>query len=369
MHILVIEPELTTQTILQGILSEFRVTSVTRGQEALHAVADFIPGLIILEPDLPDIDGDELCRQLRADQRLEYTPILFLTASTRLEDRLRAYDAGASDYLGKPFDVAEFFRKVTGLSKVLSHKERLDADSEVTQQMLFGVQSAASKLQGISRFIQSTLFIHDIDSLAYQFLRTAREIGLDCVLRIHSADRVLTRSVNDRVSKLEEEILDFAGSVQRIHSFGKDRAIFHWNKALLLTRNVGEMIDTIAMFMDALEAAIQAVESENRLLGQVTALQSQNIQAQRDINALFDGMNQDLKAVIIAIGLVSGLDYEDEEAINEVLDRYAESIDHKLEALRDNGESVKNLLDSMMATPPHLQHSEEAGQTDEFGFF
>jgi CheY-like chemotaxis protein len=369
MHVLVIEPEKTSQTILEGILSEFSVTTVTSGQQALSAITDFVPGLIILEPDLPDMDGHSLCRQLRNDSRLEFSPILFITNSSKLEDRLKAYDAGASDYLSKPFDIAEFFRKVVSFSKILSHKQRIDRGGEVTQEMLFGVQSSASKIQSISRFIQATLLIHDIDALIYQFLKTAREINLDCVLRIQSDSHSITRSVNDQVSKLEEEILDLANSVQRIHSFGNDRAIFRWVKAQLLTRNVGEMIDIIAIFMDALEAAIQAVESESRLLRKVSSLEAQNVSVQQDINTLFEGMNKDVKDVIIAIGLVTGLDYEDEESINQVLDRYAEAINAKLESLKDNGHSLKLLLDQMMATPEHLRETASEEQTDEFGFF
>jgi DNA-binding response OmpR family regulator len=224
MHILVIEPDQTTQSVLKGILSEFIVSTATTASDALNIIAGNAPGMIIMEPELPDIDGYQLCKELRSDERLKYTPILFMTNSLKLEDRLKAYDAGASDYLGKPFDVMEFLSKITGLSHFLSHRQQVQGGI-VTQEILFGVQSAASRIQSISRFIQLTLIIHDFESLTYQFLRTAREIGLDCVLRVEMNEVQITRSTDDLVSKLEEEILDLARSVKRIHQFGKDRAI------------------------------------------------------------------------------------------------------------------------------------------------
>jgi DNA-binding response OmpR family regulator/prefoldin subunit 5 len=369
MQILVIEPDKTSQSVLEGILSEFIVSTVTSAEQALVSIADNAPGMIIMEPELPDMDGYELCRRLRTEDRLKYAPILFLTSSSKLEDRLKAYDAGASDYLNKPFDVMEFLGKVAGLSRFLSHRQTLDNGAEVTQEMLFGVQSSASKLQSISRFIQATLFIHDFESLSYQFLKTAREIQLDCVMRIESHDGRLTRAADGQVSKLEEEILDMAGSVKRVHSFGNDRAIFHWEHATLLTRNVGEMIDIIAIFMDALEAAITALEAENRLLSMVEQLEARNVTVQHDINALYSGLNDDLKNVIISIGLVSGLDVEDEESINNVIDGYAENINDKLDSLRENSQALRRLLGEMIATPEHLKETAQEDETDEFGFF
>ncbi len=68
------------------------------------------------------------------------------------------------------------------------------------------------------------------------------------------------------LSQLELEIMKLSNSVERIHSFGKDRAIFNWGDARLLTRNVGEMIDIIAIFMNALAAAVTALQNEQQLI-------------------------------------------------------------------------------------------------------
>jgi two-component system, OmpR family, response regulator MprA len=75
------------------------------GQEALTQVAKSDPDAVVLDIGLPDVDGLEVCRRLRgAGNRV---PVLMLTARGRVEDRIEGLDAGADDYLVKPFDVGE----------------------------------------------------------------------------------------------------------------------------------------------------------------------------------------------------------------------------------------------------------------------
>lgn len=369
MNILLVEPDKTSQNLLNNILSNFTVTTVTSGQEALKSVATVVPGIVVLDTHLADMNGYELCRKLRLNDQMEYTPILFLTASTDLDDRLKAYDSGASDYLNKPLNSSEFLSKIERHAKFLSHQERIKNDIEMSQEMMFGVQTAASKIQSISRFIQSTLFIHDMDTLGFQFLKTAREIHLNCVLRIKSSSAAITLSNDEHISKLEEEILELASGVERIHSFGRDRAIYHWDNAIMLTRNIGDMIDIIAIFMDALEAGIKAIDKEQMLLSKVELLEKQGSIVQQEINGLFDTMNYDLKGVIISLGIVSGLDVEDEDKINNVLDKYSESINDKLESLKTNNQSLRQLLNDLRESPEHMKQAESTGNSDGAEFF
>ena len=83
----------------------FDVHSVANGRDALQAVADQRPDLIVLDVMLPDLDGFEVCRRLRADG--SKAPVLFLTAKDAVEDRVRGLTLGGDDYLVKPFSLEE----------------------------------------------------------------------------------------------------------------------------------------------------------------------------------------------------------------------------------------------------------------------
>ena len=83
----------------------FDVTSVANGRDALEAVGTQSPDLIVLDVMLPDLDGFEVCRRLRADG--SRAPVLFLTARDAIEDRVRGLTLGGDDYLVKPFSLEE----------------------------------------------------------------------------------------------------------------------------------------------------------------------------------------------------------------------------------------------------------------------
>ena len=118
MHtILLVEDERTLRELVGDYLTrrsggQWRVLPAADGGEALLLAARQPLDLAILDVMLPDIDGFALCRELRSGSDL---PILFLSARSAEEDRLRGYGLGADDYMTKPFSQAELFAKAAAL--------------------------------------------------------------------------------------------------------------------------------------------------------------------------------------------------------------------------------------------------------------
>jgi two-component system response regulator MprA len=122
-RILVIEDEARiAQFIERGLIYEgYRVNVARDGQSGLSIARDTPPDLVVLDWMLPGLDGLEVCKRLRAASEV---PILMLTAKDDINDRVTGLDAGADDYLVKPFSVDELmariralFRRVTPTSK------------------------------------------------------------------------------------------------------------------------------------------------------------------------------------------------------------------------------------------------------------
>lgn len=110
-HILVIDDEPQILRAIRMILTEkqFKVTTASRGEEGLTLAATSEPDIIILDLGLPDMDGVEVCSRLR-----EWTqrPIIVLSARDGERDKVAALDAGADDYLTKPFGIEELLARV-----------------------------------------------------------------------------------------------------------------------------------------------------------------------------------------------------------------------------------------------------------------
>ena len=117
MHILVVEDEQRLCRLLRRSLEANRhvVDVATEGETGLAAAEGGGYDIIVLDLGLPDLDGLEVCRRLRAGG--VETPVLMLTARDEIEDRVSGLDAGADDYLGKPFALAELLARVRALAR------------------------------------------------------------------------------------------------------------------------------------------------------------------------------------------------------------------------------------------------------------
>lgn len=91
------------------------VTTVTSGIEALDVIEELKPDLIILDISMPVMDGYEVCRRMKSNPQTSSIPIIMLTAYNALEDKIKGFEAGADDYLTKPFQPAELQARVSVL--------------------------------------------------------------------------------------------------------------------------------------------------------------------------------------------------------------------------------------------------------------
>ena len=107
------EPNITELVALGLRYEGFEVVTAGDGRRALRAVEEFRPGLLILDVRLPDIDGFEVCRRLRADGA--QIAVIFLTARDSTEDKIAGLTIGGDDYLTKPFSLDELVARVRAI--------------------------------------------------------------------------------------------------------------------------------------------------------------------------------------------------------------------------------------------------------------
>ncbi|HQO50175.1 MAG TPA: hybrid sensor histidine kinase/response regulator, partial [Bacteroidales bacterium] len=112
--------------ILVDLLDGFDLKVAINGKEALEtAWEDAAPDLILLDIMMPEMDGYEACRRLRADERTKDGPVIFLTAKTQKDDVYKAFEAGGQDYVTKPFDARELTERVKTQLELKTQREAL----------------------------------------------------------------------------------------------------------------------------------------------------------------------------------------------------------------------------------------------------
>jgi DNA-binding response OmpR family regulator len=112
--LLVVDDTLENLRLLGNMLGEegYEVRPVSSGRQALQAVEHDPPDLVLLDVNMPGMDGYEVCRQLRAKDALKDVPVIFLTAWTDRAYMVKAFDVGGADYVTKPFLFEEVLARV-----------------------------------------------------------------------------------------------------------------------------------------------------------------------------------------------------------------------------------------------------------------
>ena len=133
-NILVIEDDdIVSRTIERCLRREnYKVTLASSGVEGLQLAHKRIPEMVILDVIMPGMDGYTVCREMRADPLLVDVPILFLTAKTKDEDKITGFNAGADDYLGKPFNLDELTLRVRAILR-RTRNQKKESEPEQTQ--------------------------------------------------------------------------------------------------------------------------------------------------------------------------------------------------------------------------------------------
>ncbi|HEX9922796.1 MAG TPA: response regulator [Anaerolineae bacterium] len=127
--ILIVDDLLAVREVLKGLLTGqgYDLVFADNGPEALSKAKEIIPDLILLDVMMPDMDGFEVCRHLRTDELLAEVPIVMVTALDDHDSLLRGIEAGADDFLSKPFNHAELRARVGTIIRLNRYRRLLAA--------------------------------------------------------------------------------------------------------------------------------------------------------------------------------------------------------------------------------------------------
>ena len=158
--------------LVEGLKADHKLSLALDGETALQIAARTPPDLVLLDIVMPGLDGYEVCRRLRQMPETAEVPIMFLSSLEEVQNKTRGFEAGANDYLTKPFEMLEVKARVRSLLKAKAYSDA------VKEQM-------ASELR-VAREIQMGMLPHDFAGVeqAYQVgfgavLEPAREVGGD----------------------------------------------------------------------------------------------------------------------------------------------------------------------------------------------
>jgi adenylate cyclase len=129
--ILVVDDQAQNVRLLDAVLSPrgYRVVSAESGEEALDLLREEQPHLVLLDVVMPGMDGYEVCRRIRANSDTAFLPVVMITASDT-QQKVRGIEAGADDFITKPFDQAELLARVKSLVRVKRYQDTIRGQAD-----------------------------------------------------------------------------------------------------------------------------------------------------------------------------------------------------------------------------------------------
>lgn len=369
--IIVVDDEAPNRRLLQKLFEqEYEVRAVESGEECLNLAGDFCPDVYLLDIMMPGgMNGYDLCEKIRQRHNDNQPLIIFLSALSSLDDKLKGYRVGGDDYITKPIELPVLS------SKVALHFEKLNSIEEGTisaseaMSMAMTAMTNGGEIGKVNLFLEQLNRAESYQDVAQEVVNICKEFGVSAAIQIRGIPQYINMSTIGEVNTLEEELMVAARNARRIYTFG-NRCLFNFKDVTLLIRQMPENEDKAGRYRDHLASVMNGVEARNKSLHTELMLKSQNeslvIEALKSTHKALDEMmnefqRNDARTSEILENLSSemhlafsylDLEEEQEEYLMNVLSKHGEALnesssngnklDQKFHAVIDNLQRIVN---------------------------
>ena len=300
--ILCVDDEPVNLMILEELLQDsYELTSARSGAGCLQQVEMQKPDLILLDVNMPDIDGLETCARLKADPETAEIPIIFVSALASQEELMAGYEAGGDDYITKPFSEEILQKKIEIVLASQQTRQELKKISDRAVAALESNLSLTEELGMVVKFLHQCQTADTLDELAHNVFDCLREFELDSSLLILDEPENRVWFSDDINRPMESQILGSLRGQDRVVSFGT-RLALSTDHATILVRNLPttrERVDRVrehlSILIEALDRRIHAMQSQ-QLLDERRDLLSRVLQATRDNLGQLEELHQRQKS-------------------------------------------------------------------------
>ncbi len=164
-NILIVDDTPANLLLLTRILTArgYRARPVLNGTLALQAARTEPPDLILLDINMPEMNGYDVCRQLKGDRELKEVPVIFISALDETIDKVKAFHVGGVDYVTKPFQVEELHARMETHLKLRSQQRRLSRQNEKLERLVAEIQHAREYAENIVETMREPLLVLSSD--------------------------------------------------------------------------------------------------------------------------------------------------------------------------------------------------------------
>lgn len=263
--VMVVDDEEINLDILEGVLEDnFQVATYTRGIDCINDFEELSPDIVLLDVEMPDQSGLDVCRQLIAIK--PNCPIIFISAKGSTQERLDGYDAGGYDYIVKPINGQELLKKLLLVTKIQEETQTITTQLEGTSNAFVQALNGSGELGVILRFANELFKANSYRELANKLLSTIQQLGARAAVRLSGESDELYLSTGGQCSPMEKEIIELLKDKGRIFDFKKRTQVNEKHVNLLLTQmpenpdEYGRLKDNIHVLLQLANAKVNNLD-------------------------------------------------------------------------------------------------------------
>ncbi|MEH6346409.1 MAG: response regulator [Bermanella sp.] len=270
--VLVVDPDPIHQEILDSMLGgSMTLILANSAKEALELFDFKHPELVLLEVDIPDINGYELCKQIRERSGETDCAIIFLAEAMSLEDKMVGYRYGCDDFITKPFQPEEVASKAKRTLEIKKVQKKILKESSDAMHTALIAMKQSSDMGLILRFMEGNSTCRGFDSLGQSLIELLENFSLDGRLIFKVKPRNIF--VGHAADKLDVDKFKLCFDQERFIGKGKQMVVNQKNVSLIISnmpienlQNYSELKDILGMLMNSLEARTQSIIMDLELM-------------------------------------------------------------------------------------------------------
>ncbi len=267
----VVDDDIDYCNLMAEVLNDdFEVSMVNSAPEFIHALEESLPDMVLMDINLPDFSGIELCRQV-IEQDNEIA-VIFVSGMNTLDERMKAYDAGGVDFIAKPFELKELLAKVKSVANYQQQKHSLKQAESLSRDMAFQSMSESSQYGCVLQFFRECFLCNSYNDVAKAFFSLMEQLNLNTCLEIKADKLEYFVPQGTAISPIEANIFELLDSKGRLYDFGS-RTICNDKHVSFLIKNMpledevlcGRLKDIIAVVVEGLEAKVLDIKRQQAL--------------------------------------------------------------------------------------------------------
>lgn len=305
--ILVVDDSLMELQITVGYLRQyFEVHATTSGQIALEMISTHKPKIVLLDVNMPEVDGYEVCRRIR--EKDKHLKVIFISAYDSTTEILKGYTVGGNDYIVKPYEPVILLSKI---NQAIHDETEYEEASHSSAGLAMEAMTSFGELGHVLTFLRSSFLISTIEGLADLMLSALAGYGLEVCLQLRTPGGAANFSSQGTPSPIEEELLSRIAKMNGRLAESGTRMFINYDHASLMVKNMpfgddvkmGRLRDNLAILLEAADERLAMIAINVSVNDSLELVRSTHQELVTNYVSMVDQNLEQFKAALLNVGL------------------------------------------------------------------